>query len=77
MNQRLVAAVVATPLVLALVVAAAVLPLPFATYEPGSTFNVLGTEDGSEIVQVEGHRVYRDDGELRMTTVLVSVPQQR
>ncbi len=77
MNQRLVAVVVATPLVLALVVAAAVLPLPFATYEPGSTFNVLGTEDGSEIVQVDGHRVYRDDGELRMTTVLVSVPHQR
>ncbi len=77
MNQRLIAAVVAAPLVLALVIAAAVMKLPFVTYAPGSTFNVLGTNDGSEIIQVDGHQVYRDDGQLRMTTVLVSVPQQR
>ncbi len=77
MNQRLIAAVVAAPLVLVLVVAAAVMKLPFVTYAPGSTFDVLGKNDGVEIIQVDGHAVYRDDGQLRMTTVLVSVPQQR
>ncbi len=77
MNQRLIAAVVAAPLVLVLVIAAAVMKLPFVTYAPGSTLNVLGTNDGTEIIQVDGRQVYRDDGQLRMTTVLVSVPQQR
>lgn len=77
MNQRLIAAVVAAPLVLLLVLVAAVVPLPFATYEPGDTFDVLAENDGSEIIQVDGAEVYRDDGQLRMTTVLVSVPGQR
>ena len=74
MKQRLVAAVVAVPLLLALFAVAALVPLPFATYGPGLTVDVLGREDGREIVQVSGHRSYHDDGELRMTTVYVSLP---
>ena len=77
MNQRLIAALVAAPLVVLLLVVAATVPLPFATYEPGSTFDVLAETDGVEIIQVDGAESYRDDGELRMTTVLVSVPDQR
>ncbi|WP_166133056.1 YlbL family protein [Nocardioides ochotonae] len=74
MKQRLVAAVVAVPLLLALFAVAAFAPLPFATYGPGLTVDVLGKEDGKEIVQVSGHRSFHDDGELRMTTVYVSLP---
>lgn len=74
MKQRLVAAVVAVPLLLLLFAAAAFVPLPFATYGPGLTVNVLAEEDGEEIVQVSGHRSFHDDGELRMTTVYVSLP---
>lgn len=77
MNQRLIAALVAAPLVVVLVLVAALVPLPFATYEPGDTFDVLAEDGGSEIIQVDGAKVYRDDGQLRMTTVLVSVPGQR
>ncbi len=77
MNQRLIAALVAAPLVVLLVLVAALVPLPFATYEPGDTFDVLAEDGGSEIIQVDGAKVYRDDGQLRMTTVLVSVPGQR
>lgn len=77
MNQRLLATFVAAPLVLLLVATAVLLPLPYATYEPGSTVDVLGEEAGEEIIQVDGRQVYRGEGELRMTTVLVSVPQQR
>jgi len=72
MNQRVVAAFVAVPLVGALAVAALVVPLPYTTYSPGPTIDVLGSRDGKEIVQVADQRTYRDDGQLRMTTVSVT-----
>lgn len=73
MNQRLIAAVIAVPAVLALLVFAAFEGLPFATFAPGGTIDVLGTDGNeAEVVQVDGHEVYPDDGQLRMTTVRVS-----
>lgn len=75
MTQRTVAGLLAVPLLIGLWLAAALKPLPFVTYEPGLTLDVLGTnEAGDEIIEVEGHEVFRDDGELRMTTVYVSQP---
>ncbi|MEP9361663.1 PDZ domain-containing protein [Nocardioides sp. CN2-186] len=75
MTQRTLAGILAVPLLLALWVAAAFESLPYVTYAPGLTVNVLGTNsDGKEIIQVDGHPTYRDDGELRMTTVYVSQP---
>ena len=77
MSQRMIAAVVAAPLVAILLALAAFAPLPYVTYRPGGTFDVLGTgESGKEIIQIEGQPTYRDDGELRMTTVIVSQPEQ-
>lgn len=76
MNQRLIAACAAVPLVLGLVLAAALMPLPFVVYAPGYTVDVLGKDSNdAEIIQVEGHKTYRDTGELRMTTVLVTAPE--
>ena len=76
MSQRLIAACVALPLVIGLLLYAAFAPLPYATYAPGGTLNVLGEdENDAEVVQVLGHGVYRDDGDLRMTTVSVSPPK--
>ncbi|MBZ5740671.1 YlbL family protein [Nocardioides mangrovi] len=73
MTQRTLAGLLAVPLLIGLWVAAAFESLPYVTYEPGLTVNVLGTNgDGDEIIQVSGHKTYRDDGELRMTTVYVS-----
>ncbi|GAA4371080.1 PDZ domain-containing protein [Nocardioides caricicola] len=75
MTQRTVAGVLAVPLLIGLWLAAALHPLPYVTYEPGLTLDVLGTNDqGDEIIEVSGHDVYRDDGQLRMTTVYVSQP---
>jgi PDZ domain-containing protein len=75
MTQRTVAGVLAVPLLIGLWLAAALHPLPYVTYEPGVTVDVLGTNDqGDEIIEVTGHEVYRDDGQLRMTTVYVSQP---
>lgn len=74
MTQRTLAAVIALPLVLALIIVAWVVPLPYSVYRPGVTINVLGdgSPDGKPIVQVSGHPVYRDGGQLRMTTVSVT-----
>ncbi|WP_028653424.1 YlbL family protein [Nocardioides halotolerans] len=73
MNQRAWAAVLAMPLVVALAVIALFKPLPYTTYAPGPTIDVLGTTNGKEIIQLpDGQKTYRDDGQLRMTTVSVT-----
>ncbi len=78
MSRRMIAAVVAAPLVAVLLALAAFAPLPYVTYRPGGTLDVLGNaEDGKEIIQVQGHQTYRDAGQLRMTTVIVSQPKQK
>lgn len=69
MTQRTLAGIIALPLVIALVVLAWVVPLPYTIYSPGPTVNVLGKFDGKPIVQISGRHVYRDAGQLRMTTV--------
>lgn len=75
MTQRTVAGILAIPLLVALWAVALVSGLPYVTYEPGVTVDVLGSDDGEEIVQVSGRKTYRDGGELRMTTVYVTRPQ--
>jgi Lon-like protease len=77
MSRRTLAGLIALPLLLMLSIAAAVLPVPFVTYAPGLTVDVLASEKGQEIVQVSGRRTYRTDGELRMTTVYVTRPGGR
>jgi PDZ domain-containing protein len=74
MHQRLIAAFIATPLVLILGVVALAVPLPFASYSPGPTFNILGTDsNAAHVVQVAGHKAYYSDGgQLRFTTVEAS-----
>lgn len=72
MTQRTWAALVAVPLFVALGLYMAVSPLPFVTYAPGLTINVLGDNGGQPIIDVQGHRTFRDDGQLRMTTVSVT-----
>jgi Lon-like protease len=77
MTQRTLAGLLAVPLLIGLWTAAATEPLPYVTYEPGLTVDVLAETKGKEIIEVEGHEAYRDEGELRMTTVYVSQPDAR
>lgn len=73
MTQRTLAGLLAVPLLLALWVGAAFESLPYVTYNPGLTVNVLGDNDeGKPIIEIEGKPTYTDDGQLRMTTVFVS-----
>ncbi|HWU19990.1 MAG TPA: S16 family serine protease [Nocardioides sp.] len=71
MHQRLIAAFVATPLVLVLGAVALAVPLPFASFSPGPTYDVLGRDsNAAHLVQVDGHSAYYDTGgQLRFTTV--------
>lgn len=71
------ARLLAAGLLVALVVVQALLPVPYVTVSPGRTIDVLGSSDGEPIVQVEGHRTYRDDGELRLTTVAITRPESK
>ncbi len=77
MSQRAVAVLIAISLIAALWIAALLVPLPYVTYAPGVTVDVLGKEDGKEIIEVSGHKTYREDGELRMTTVYVTRPDAK
>ena len=58
----------AVPLLIGLFVVVGTQPLPYVTYLPGPTVDILAARDGKEIVEVSGHKAYYDDGELRMTT---------
>ena len=76
MSRRTGAGLLALCLLAVLWAAAAFVPLPYVTYDPGPTVDILGETDGQETVQVTGHQAYRDDGALRMTTVYVSQPEE-
>ena len=75
MSQRTRAGLLALCLLAVLWGTAAFVPLPYVTYYPGPTVDILAEQDGDETVQVTGHEAYYDDGELRMTTVYVSQPE--
>lgn len=77
MSQRTLAGILALPLVVGLWLTAVFVPLPYVTYTPGVTVDVLGSEGGEEIVQVNGRDTFRDDGALLLTTVYVSRPGTR
>ena len=48
MTQRTLAGILAVPLLIGLWVTAALVPLPYVTYEPGLTVNVLGDNDAGK-----------------------------
>ena len=79
MTQRTLAGLLAVPLLVVLWFQVLREPLPYVIYSPGLTVDVLGTTDGdggsSEIIEVSGAETYEDDGQLRLTTVLVTQPQ--
>jgi Lon-like protease len=57
---------------LALVLIALLLPVPFVRMSPGPTFNVIGEQDGREVIEIQDTTTYPVSGALDMTTVLES-----
>jgi Lon-like protease len=78
MSRRSVASLLAVGLLVVLLVQAARMPVPYVTVSPGPTVDVLGeSEDDEPIVEIEGADTYDTEGELRLTTVSVTNPDQR
>ncbi|GGU73001.1 hypothetical protein GCM10010260_00820 [Streptomyces filipinensis] len=69
-------AVCALP-VAALLATAAFAPLPFSVAQPGTTANVLGAAEGSQVITVSGAPVRRTTGQLRMVTIVATGPDTR
>lgn len=52
-------------------------PVPYATFSPGPTVNVLDEFDGKPIIEVKARKTYADDGGLRLVTVIPSAPGEK
>lgn len=76
MSSRMVSSAVAVGLFVALITVAVLTPVPFVVFEPGPTVDVLAEQEGEELISVSGHPTYRDEGEIRFTTVSVTGPTQ-
>jgi len=69
MSRRTAALVLPVVLLVAAVVVAAVLPVPYVRLSPGPTYNTIGSYDGTPLITISGHRTYPTAGNLNMTTV--------
>ena len=63
---------ISTATTVGLLALALLLPVPFVKVSPGPTFNVIGTDDGRDVIDIQGARTYPVTGALDMTTVLES-----
>jgi Lon-like protease len=77
MRRRTWAGLLALLLVIGLSVQAIRQPVPYVTFAPGPTVNVLGKNGKSDIITVTGHTEYRDKGGLRLVTVVPSGPADK
>lgn len=71
-DPRFRAMVVSGSLAVVLCAAAVLLPSPYIIESPGPTFNTIGEIDGRPLIEVEGRESFPPEGELDLTTVLVS-----
>ena len=80
MSRRVIAGLLAAGLAVVLIVSSFLLDVPFVRFQPGPTFDVVATrydatlrpctrKDCKPLVAITGHKVYPDDGQLRMVTV--------
>src|SRR3954453_3297951 len=77
MSRRSWASLLAVVLVVGLSVVAARKSVPYVTFSPGPTVNVLASYNDKSIIRVTGHPVYRDKGALRLTTIIPTGPSQK
>jgi Lon-like protease len=77
MRRRTVSGIGAFCLLVVLFVVAGLLPVPYVTMSPGPTVNVLGEAGGKPIIAVHGQKIYHTKGQLRLTTVSVTSPNNQ
>lgn len=66
-----------TLMLIALLCAGVLIPVPYAEMSPGPTVNTLGDHDGEPVLQISGRRTYTTSGHLNMTTVRVTSADYR
>lgn len=66
-----------TLMLIALLCAGVLIPVPYAEMSPGPTVNTLGDHDGEPVLQISGRRTYATSGHLNMTTVRVTSADYR
>lgn len=76
MSRRSLAIVIAAVLESALILAMFLVEIPYVRLSPGVTVDVLSEVGGEERITVDGHKTYYDGGELRMTTVAATRPEE-
>jgi PDZ domain-containing protein len=54
---------------LALLIAAMFIPVPYVLTSPGPVFNTIGSERGVELISISGTETYPTQGQLDMTTI--------
>jgi Lon-like protease len=69
MSHRFVTLVIAGVCVVAALVVAAVVSVPYVALTPGPTLNTLGKPDGKDLIQISGRHTYPTTGNLNLVTV--------
>ncbi|MGW1410174.1 YlbL family protein [Streptomyces sp. NPDC002403] len=72
MPRRTATMLASTLILIALLCAGVLIPVPYAEMSPGPTVNTLGKVGGEPVLQISGHKTYPTSGNLNMTTVRVT-----
>ncbi|MFD5571594.1 YlbL family protein [Streptomyces cadmiisoli] len=77
MPRRTATMLASTLMLIALLCAGVLIPVPYSEMSPGPTVNTLGDHDGEPVLQISGRKTYPADGHLNMTTVRVTSADYR
>ncbi|MFA7267608.1 MAG: hypothetical protein WC054_14960, partial [Candidatus Nanopelagicales bacterium] len=68
-NQLRKTSMIGGVLSIAILIAIALMPVPYVKLSPGPMFNTIGEVDGVDLIRITGTQVYPTTGELNLTTV--------
>ncbi|MFD7277417.1 PDZ domain-containing protein [Streptomyces sp. NPDC059862] len=77
MPRRTATMLASTLMLIALLCAGVLIPVPYSEMSPGPTVNTLGDHDGEPVLQISGRKTYPTTGNLNMTTVRVTSADYR
>ncbi|GAA3181011.1 MULTISPECIES: PDZ domain-containing protein [Streptomyces] len=74
MPRRTATLLASTLMLIALLCAGVLIPVPYSEMSPGPTVNTLGDHEGQPVLRISGRKTYPTNGHLNMTTVRVTGP---
>ncbi len=77
MPRRTATLLASLVMLIALICAGMVIPVPYSEMYPGPTTNTLGEDEGEPVLQISGHKTYPTSGHLDMVTVRVTGAEYR